>query len=200
MKKINYKVIVKATWITLFSSVSFFSCIVTNKIYEEYDIVHSAKRIELKLAYRRHNMRSPIAYAEQSIIKEISNNGIMYKVYDALILTNLSYQLEDKVFIIIDNEVLAMEIDKKEFENTTERDEKRKNIATSDSTSISVVTGYSEYNSKITRFNYKLPGKMIDKIRNTDKILFRYYAGPSMLTISLDGKRLIKLKQLIDKI
>ncbi len=199
MKKANYKLIIKSTWIAIFLSLFLFGCRVTNKIYEENDIVYSTKRIELKLAYRWHKRRSPITYAEQSIIKEISNNGTTYKVYDALILTSLSYQLEDKVFVIIDNEAFAMEIDKKEYESTKEIEEKKEDIATSDSTSISVVTGYSENNRKITRFSYKLPEKVIEKIKDTEQVLFRYYSGPDMLTMKLDGKKLIKLKQLIDK-
>lgn len=198
MEKANYKLIIKSTWIAIFLSFFLFGCQVTNKIYEEKDIVYSTKRMELKLAYRWHDRRSPITYAEQSIIKEISNNGTIYKVYDALVLTSLSYQLEDKVFIIIDNEVFAMEIDKKEYESTKEIEEKKEDIATSDSTSISIVTGYSENNRKITRFSYKLPDKVIEKIKNTDQVLLRYYSGPDMLTMTLDGKKLKKLQQLID--
>lgn len=190
---------IKTTGIAFFLSLFLFGCRVANKIYEENDIVYSTKRIELKLAYRWHQRKSPITYFEQSIIKEISNNGTTYKVYDALILTSLSYQLEDKVFVIIDNEAFAMEIDKKEYENTKEIEEKKEDIATSDSTSISVVTGYSENNRKITRFSYKLPDKMIGKIKNTDQVLFRYYSGPDMLTITLDRRKLKKLKQLIDR-
>jgi hypothetical protein len=173
---------------------------VTNKIYEENDIVYSTKRKELKLAYRRQNKRTPITYAKQSIVKEISEKGTVYKVFDALVLNSLSYQVEDKVFIIIDNEFFAMEIDKKEYEHTREIVEQKEDIATSDSTSVSVVTGYSENNRKITRFSYKLPDRVIEKIKNTNRVLFRYYSGPDMMTITLDGRKLKKLKQLTERI
>ena len=199
MRKANYKSIIQSILITFILSFILVSCRVTNKIFVENDIVFSTKRIELKLTYRDHDRRSPITYAEQSFIKEISNNVTTYKVYDILILTSLSYQVEDKVFIIIDNEVFAMVIDKKERENTKDIDEKKEDIATSDSTSISVVTGYSENNRKITRFSYRIPEKVIEKVKNTDNVLFRYYSGPNMLTLTLDGKKLKKLKQLIDK-
>jgi len=199
MRKANYKSIIQSILITFILSFILVSCRVTNKIFVENDIVFSTKRIELKLTYRDQDRRSPITYAEQSFIKEISNNVTTYKVYDILILTSLSYQVEDKVFIIIDNEVFAMVIDKKERENTKDIDEKKEDIATSDSTSISVVTGYSENNRKITRFSYRIPEKVIEKVKNTDNVLFRYYSGPNMLTLTLDGKKLKKLKQLIDK-
>ncbi len=174
------------------------SCSVTNKIYEEKDVVYSTKRLELKLSYRRFERKSPIYYMEQSIIKEIaSNNEAIYKVYDVLTLTSSSFKIEDKVFLIIDDEVFPMLLDFKEYENTKEISENTKNIMTSDSTNISVVTGYSINNRKITRFSYKLTDKVIEKLQKSDEVLFRYYSGPSMLTIPLRGKKINKLKQLI---
>lgn len=187
----------KGIWLTIFLSLFLFGCWVTNRIYEKSDIVYATKRIELKLEYHWHDRRSPITYAEQSIIKEISDKGTIYKVYDAIVLPSLSYQLEDKVFIIIDNEVFAMEIEKKECENTKELKEKKEDIATSDSTSISVVTGYSENNRKITKFSYRLPEEVIEKIKNSEQVLFRYYSGPDMLTLTLENNKLKKLKELV---
>jgi hypothetical protein len=90
-----------------------------------------------------------------------------------------------------------MEIEKKEYENAKVLKEKKEDIVTSDSTSISVVTGYSEYNKKITRFTYKLPEKVIEEIKSAERVLFRYYSGPDMLTIILDNRKLRKLKELI---
>ncbi len=200
MKKGNRWLILQTTLIVILFCFSLLGCKVTNKIYEENDIVYSTKRKELKLAYRRQNKRTPITYAKQSIVKEISEKGTVYKVFDALVLNSLSYQVEDKVFIIIDNEFFAMEIDKKEYEHTREIVEQKEDIATSDSTSVSVVTGYSENNRKITRFSYKLPDRVIEKIKNTNRVLFRYYSGPDMMTITLDGRKLKKLKQLTERI
>ncbi|MDO8896857.1 MAG: hypothetical protein Q7V19_04345, partial [Bacteroidales bacterium] len=172
---------------------------VTNRIFEEYDIVYSTKRLELKLAYPIKDPRSPITYMEQSIVKKITDNETVYKAYDALILTSLSFRLEDKVFLIIDNEVFPMVIEGKEDENSRTITEETADIATSDSTNISVVTGYSENNRKITRFSYQLTDNVIAKMRNADQVLFRYYLGPQMLTITLDDKKLKILKRLIDK-
>ena len=199
MKKPNYKLMVHLTWITIFLSFFLFSCKVTNRIFEEYDIVYSTKRLELKLAYPIKDSRSPITYMEQSIVKKITDNETVYKAYDALILTSLSFRLEDKVFLIIDNEVFPMVIEGKEDENSRTITEETADIATSDSTNISVVTGYSENNRKITRFSYQLTDNVIAKMRNADQVLFRYYLGPQMLTITLDDKKLKILKRLIDK-
>jgi hypothetical protein len=93
-----------------------------------------------------------------------------------------------------------MVIEGKEYENTKEIEEKKEDVMTSDSTSISVVTGYSENNRKITRFSYELPDHVIAKIKDADQVIFRYYSGPDMLTITLKGIKISKLKQLIDKI
>lgn len=199
MKQANYKLIVNSTWITIVLSFLLFSCKVTNKIFEGYDIVYSTKRLELKLAYRSQDRRSSITYMEQSIVKKITDNETVYKVYDVLVLTSLSHRLENKVFIIINNEVFPLIIESMENENSRAIKEETEDIATSDSTSLTVVTGYSENDRKVTRLSYKLPDNVITKIRNADQVLFRYYIGPQMLTMTLESKKLKILKQLIDR-
>jgi hypothetical protein len=64
---------------------------------------------------------------------------------------------------------------------------------------MSVVTGYSENNRKITRFMYIFPGKLIEEIKNTENIQFRDYSGPDMITVSLRGNKLKKLKEMISR-
>jgi hypothetical protein len=177
----------------------FPSCFSSSKILVENDIVYSTKRIELKYFCRGNSWRSPLLYLEQSVTKEIkTNNESTIKVYDVVALTSSSFKLEDKVFMIIDNNVYPMPIDLIEYENAKSITENSENILTSDSTTISVNTGYSENNKKFTRFNYTLSNEIIDKIKNSDQVLFRYYAGPSMLTVKLKDKYLRKLKTLID--
>jgi len=176
------------------------NCILSNKIIEENDIVYSSKRIKWDCTYKDYNRRSPLLYLKQSIVKTISSkNEVSYNVYDVLFLTSSSFKLEDKIFIIIDNNVYTMIIKNKECENTKEITENRNEILTADSTKVSVVTGYSENNRKITRFSYKLSNDIVDKIKKSNQVLFRYYSGPNMLTVKLHKNKLNKLKQFIDK-
>ena len=197
MMRKNFKWNSYPVWILI--TFSLFSCKVTNKIYETNDLVYSSKRMELKLEYNKEERKSPLISMKQSIVKEISDKETSYHVYDVLILTSYSYKLDDKVFLIIDDEVFPMSIESKEFENSREVSEKTEDIMTSDSTTMSVVTGYSEYNRKITRFSYCLPEHVISKIKSSNQILFRYYAGPDMITVQLQKRKLDKLKELINR-
>lgn len=91
-----------------------------------------------------------------------------------------------------------MVIDKMELENVRSISENTGNISTSDSTSVSVITGYSEDNRKITRFRYKIPASTMAKIKESDQFSLRYYSGPSMITVKPKNKSIRMIKQLID--
>jgi len=199
MKTAYFKLTPSSIGLAIFLTFILTSCILTPKIYEKHDIVYSTKRFELQFNYPNHNERTPVINMQQSIIKEISKTETTYKVYDVLVLKSLSHKVEEKVFLIIDREVFPMKLESIEYENTKNLVEKTENIETSDSTSISVITGYSENNRKITRFSYKLPDEVIPKIQNAKKVYFRYYSGPDMLTMTLEMNKLNKLKQLINK-
>jgi len=177
----------------------FQSCSTSNKIYSENDIVYSTKRFELKYSVKDRDRRSPLFYFTQSIIKELNpNNEISYTAYDVLSLSSSSFKLEDKVILIIDNEAYPMVIDRIEIENVRSISENTSSISTSDSTSVSVVTGYSENNRKITRFKYKIPLTTIAKIKESNQLSLRYYSGPSMISVKPKKKSINKLKQLIE--
>jgi hypothetical protein len=200
MDKANGRVIIHSIWITIIISFFLLGCGVTNRIIEKNDIVYGAKRLELKFVYQWQERRSPITYMEQTVVKEITNSGTNYQVFDAVTLKSSSFNLEDKVFLIIDNEVYPMVIERKELEGTRDIDEKKEDIKTSDSTRVSVVTGYSLNNRKITRFSYTLSESVVARIKSADRVSIRYYTGPEMLTVKLRAKRLRKLKKLIGKV
>jgi hypothetical protein len=180
-------------------SFSFQGCSTSNRIFSENDIVNSAKRLELKYSIRDRDRRSPLLYFTQSIVKEINaRNEISYTAYDVLSLSASSFTPDEKAIIITDNEVYTTVIDKMELDNIRNISENTTNILTSDSTNLSVVTGYSEKNRKIVRFSYKIPLSTISKIKDSDQFSLRYYCGPSMLTIKPKRKSIKKIKQLID--
>jgi hypothetical protein len=201
MKKQLRKRTIYAGLIIVLALSIFSGCVSTNRMVVEDDIVYSTKRIELKYLCKDYNRRSPLLYLEQSIIKEIkANKETSIKVYDILALTGSSFKLEDKVFLIVDKVVYPMAIDIKEYENAKSITANAEDVLTSDSTTVSVTTGYSENNRKITRFSYRLSDEIINKIKNSDEVIFRYYAGPSMLTVQLKNKYLRKFKILIDEV
>ena len=174
------------------------ACSTYNKIYTEDDIVYSTKRFELKYDYKNRSRRMPF-YFTQSIVKEVDkNNNVSYQAYDVISLTSSSFRVDEKAILIIDNEPYPMEIDKIELENVKTISESTTDIQTLDSTTVSVITGYSENNRKITRFSYKIPISTIMEIKKANQIYIRYYSGPSMITIKPKKLSIKKIKKLID--
>ena len=162
-------------------------------------MVYSTKRFELKYYVKDRDRRSPLFSITQSIVKEINpQNEISYSAYDVLSLSSSSFKLDEKVIFIIDNETYPMVIDEIELENVRSISENTSSISTSDSTSVSVVTGYSENSRKLTRFRYEIPLTTMEKIKESNQIYLRYYSGPDMITVKPKMKSINKLKQLCD--
>ena len=174
------------------------ACSTYNKIYTEDDIVYSTKRFELKYDYKNRSRRMPF-YFTQSIVKEVDkNNNVSYQAYDVISLTSSSFRVDEKAILIIDNKPYPMVIDKIELENVKTISESTTDIQTLDSTTVSVITGYSENNRKITRFSYKIPVSTIMEIKKANQIYIRYYSGPSMITVKPKKLSIKKIKKLID--
>jgi len=175
------------------------SCSTFNRIYSEDDVVYSTKRFELKYDYKDRDRRTPIYFFTQSIVKEIDQiKNVSYRAYDVLFLTSSSFKLDEKVILIIDNKPYPMVIDEMELENVKSISENTTDIQTSDSTTVSVTTGYSGNNRKITRFSYKIPISTIMEIKKSNQISIRYYSGPSMITVKPKNQSIKKIKELID--
>jgi hypothetical protein len=182
----------------VFVSLAFVSCNLKLKILVETDAVYSTKRVSLKYYSKDQNKNSPLIYLQQSIVKEINPyDEITYTVFDMLAMNSESFNLHEKVFVIVDKEVYPMIIGGTEYEYAKNVTEDKTDLLLADSTTVSVVTGYSENNMKKFRFSYKLSDTLISKIQNSDEVLFRYYSGPAMLTVPLKGRKLEKVKQLI---
>lgn len=179
---------------------AFFSgCSTYNKIYQDNDIVYSTGRFELKYHYRDWNRRTPIIFFTQSLVKETDrDNNSTYRAYDMLFLTSTSFRPEEKVILIVDNKPYPMIIDKIEFESEKTLSENTTDISTSDSTTVTVITGFSENNRKISRFSYNIPISTINAIRESNHFFIRYYSGPSMITIKPRKSSIKKIKKLID--
>lgn len=192
----------------IFSGIFIFStlftlsgCFTTNRILTKSDIVRGTKRYEVDFEYKHLGLvsRTPISSMEQSLVKEIGNGTVTYSVYDALTLSSRSYKLNEEVYVIVDeDEVFPMKIESLESDRIN--DFKQENqVLLSDSTDVSVVTKVSSEESKITRFGYKFPEELIERIQDAQLVQFRYYSGPDMITLKMKNNKLNKMKKLIEK-
>lgn len=174
---------------------SFQSCIHANLIQIERDEVYSSERVKVHFFYRRAEERySPLLSVEQTIVKEIlSNSTITYKVFDIVTLQSTGFKLDNKVFILIGGQVYPVKVDQVEAAVVPNFKEKREDILTADSTKVSVVTGYTSNNNVESKLSYSLDRKLIDKMKKAQEVRFRYYAGPDMITVKLQGLALDRL-------
>ncbi len=178
--------------------VSLPGCFPLNRVISEEDVAYSTKRVSLRYILRNYNRRSPLISVEQSVVKESGQGGgVTYKVYDILTLSGSSFEVSDDIFWIIDGQAYPMKIDRRESDFSRSISEETKDIAISDSTSVSVVTGYSYENRKIARFSYTVPREVVDKTRVSKRLMLRYYSGPDMMTIKLGNRDLNRLKRVI---
>ncbi len=179
---------------------TFSACHFSNRITVQDDIVYSTRRVELKTYRKDRDRRSPLIYLEQSFVKKIKNkDDAVFELYDELALKISSFQLEQKAFMIVDDKVFPLSIETAEYESVKSVRGNTENILTSDSTNVSVVTGYSESYKKVTRFSYILSNDLINEIKKSNQVKMRYYAGPDMITVLMKNRNLRKLKDLINK-
>ncbi len=181
---------------------SFSACVAVQYrgLIVENDPVKSSRRIKKEFYYNRAlEEHSKLYSVNQTILKEIMSNAEpTYTFYDKLSLSSDSYSIENKMYIILPNEIIPIQIEDQETDLLTKISEDTGSIKTSDSTSVTVVTGYSQSDRKIIKIKYKVDPDIIEKMVNSDEIKFRYYAGPNMITIRLRGSELGKLKKLIE--
>jgi hypothetical protein len=171
-----------------------------NRIITEKDLVNSANRISYTYHVVDLKMRSPLISRVQTIVKEVlPDQQVSYKVYDFLTLTRHSFDLEENFFLIADDKVIRLQPDKRDVEINRSRVENTKDLLTSDSTKVTVVTGYTESSNKIARLSYVLTEEMIAQIKTSRRLRYQYYAGPQMISVAVKRKDLKKIKRLIDK-
>lgn len=183
----------------LLSSLFLNSCNSVSRIFESNDIVYNTKRFELELTNVDYPRRSPVFYSEQNIVKLIKEDNTTYILYDLLMTKSKSYKIDDKVFMLINNQVFPLKIGHKEYEYAKQWKEDTDKVLKADSTQVTVVTGYSENNKKITRFQYNLSSELVSNIEKAKEISLRYYIGPDMVTLNIKGQRLARIQELIRK-
>ena len=70
-------------------------------------------------------------------------------------------------------------------------------VLTSDSTELTVVTGYTSLQNRIIKIKYSVSPDVMNIILKCTILKFRYYSGANMITVQLKGNRLKKLKKIV---
>lgn len=180
---------------------SLTSCQLFKNIFVEEDVVNSTSRIRTEFEYRMaKELSSPLILVAQTIIRETgkdSSTGI--RIYDRIQLESNSFQLENRVYLLVDGKPHQAKVEDLEYERLRKIQENRKEVLTADSTKVSVVTGYDRSETSSYKLTYTISPATVEKIKTCNKLQFRYYAGPDMITTKMSRYELSRLKKVLEK-
>lgn len=176
------------------------SCGLFNNIIVEEDVVNSSSRIRTEFEYRNaKEWASPLLLVQQTIIRETGkDNPTGIRIFDRIQLQSNSFQLENRVYLLLDGKPFKAKVEDVEFERLRKVEEKRKEVLTADSTKVSVVTGYDRSETSSYKLTYSVSPEIVEKIKTCNKLRFRYYAGPDMITTTMSSWELNTLKKVLD--
>jgi len=181
---------------------SCFRIPVASKFEQDYDRVRQSYRARQNFYhYKSEERHAYFMSLQQSFLNEVDKDGNKtLSVYEQMSMSFSGYAPNPELFMLTENEVIRIPVKEVKPELYRGVSENRKDILTSDSTTVSVVTGYSEFQRRIYRFEYHLEPALMEVILNAKELSFRYYAGPDKITVRYTNGQLRSLKQLISAI
>lgn len=192
----------KKTLAIIFCGIILLSCgALTNSVYVENDKIMGSKRVLYKTFFYANQRYEPYYTQDITFVKETDNtNHTTYSMYDVISLPAESFDVdEEKLYMIIDEEIVPFPTVFKREYNSRKINEKKEDVMKSDSTKVSVVTGYDVVNKKNIQMTHQLSQDIINKINQSNVVNLRYYLGASYINSEIKGRKLVELKKLINK-
>lgn len=170
-------------------------------LYTETDRVTNTRYVKCEMYFRNNNFREP-QYSQQVIVaKETKRNQEpIYTWYDALTLSVQNFDIDmDNIFLIIDNEIFPVKSTYVKRQGEQRINENKTDVMQSDSTKISVVTGYDVVQKNIYQMTHPVSSDVMNRILDANEVIIRYTAGAQFINSEIKGKNLKNLKKLIIK-
>ena len=169
-------------------------------IFEENDRVMKTRKVTYE-TYFVSNQRYEQSYTQKiTFLKETDRNSITnYTLYDVITLPVESFDLDDKMYIVADDDIINLPVSTQNQFNTKKINEKKDEILQSDSTKVTVVTGYDVVNKKTIQMTHPLNDDMLQKIARAREVHLRYYVGPNAINTEIKGAKLRNIKKWILK-
>ncbi len=170
----------------------------SNKITVENDVVKGVQKTQLNTYYSYNQLKRNQTIYWQNLVfnKDKDKNGInTYMIYDIVTLPSSAYDLDDKAYIVFDNEVFELKNSKTENNYFVIRNEITEEIMTADSTKTTVLKGYDENHNKTIRMQHLVSSEMADRFILANQVFFRYYSGPNTITTTIKPGDLRKIKK-----
>jgi len=177
------------------------SCLLFRTIVVEDDVVNSTSRIRAEFEYRvAKEWSSPLIAVTQTVIRETGKDTTVgIRIFDRVLLNPNSFRLENRVYLLIDGKPFQANVEEVQFEHFSTINEKRKDVLTADSSKVSVVTGFDRNESNLYKLTYMVNPQTVERIKTCSILQFRYYAGPDMITTSMNRWELNILKKMLEK-
>jgi len=174
-------------------------CSGLTRIQKDFDAPKEEARFSLKYKPKVvGNSDDYINKTEQTFLKIANVNGqFSYHIYDKLFNKENGFGLEDTIYIMTDVGNFPIRINRQSLENNSSIEESTEEIMKMDSTTTTVVTGYTLKQNKNIYLNYRLSKASVKAILNTEYLSFRYYMGPAILTTEVCKRDLKKLKAIM---
>lgn len=170
-----------------------------SRITVQHDEIMNSKRISFKTTFWNNTKDEPSYSQDINFMKEIDRfNVATYTLFDIIKLPYESFELSDKMYIIVNKDVFPLEKENKDNILGYDVHKKTSQVMQADSTYATVVTGQDVMNMKVTRMVHPLSQEIIDKISSAGKVYLRYYIGPEMITSEIKGNNLSKIKSVIN--
>lgn len=131
--------------------------------------------------------------------KCISESGETLSAYFVLDRNSSSFKLDKDCFIKAFGKSYETVIENQETENKSSFESKTESSSVKDSTKVKTEskTISNTYNWYEEKFIVRFTPEMIESIKMTDELIFRYYLGPKQATFRLIGLPLKRIKELL---
>lgn len=169
-------------------------------IFVENDRVMKTRKVTYE-TYFVSNQRYEQSYTQKiTFLKETDRNSITnYTLYDVITLPVESFDLNDKMYIVADDDIINLPVSTQNQYNTKNINEQKNEILQSDSTKITVVTGYDVVNKKTIQMTHPINNDILQKILQARELHLRYYVGPNAINSEIKGTKLRNIKKWILK-
>jgi len=179
--------------LTLTGCLSFYPL---NTVVDEFK---HTKKITLEIgSIPTEHLATNVSSTNITFEKCISESGEILNAYFVLERNSSSYKLEKGCFIKASGKSYETVIENQETANKSQLLSRTESTSVKDSTKVkteskTISNSYDYYEEK---FTIRFTPQMVESIKNTDELIFRFYSGPKQATFRITGLQLKQLKKL----
>ena len=170
-----------------------------NTVVDEFK---HTKKITLETrAIPTEHLATNVSSTNITFEKCISESGETLNAYFVLERNSSSYKLEKGCFIKASGKSFETEIENQETANKSQLLSRTESTSVKDSTKVkteskTISNSYDYYEEK---FIIRFTPQMVESIKNTNDLVFRFYSGPKQATFKIAGLQLKQLKKLLSE-